>query len=104
MWSTKATLSSPAGAGVDSDPGNRQVLSSLGRTKPSRIRGVSIVLVQVDLVQLALFVFELSVSSSVAARFPVVFFPMVVAVLARNNGAWALRKAGGTGVARKEKA
>ena len=84
MWSTKATLSSPAGAGVDSDPGSHQVLSFLERINPSRIRGVNIVPVQVDLVQLALFVFELSASSSDAASFPEVFLAMVAAVLAKN--------------------
>ena len=60
--------------------------------------------VQEDFVQLALFVFEFSASLPVAVRFPAVFFPMAAAVLVRNSGAWALWKAGGTGIVRKEKA
>ena len=87
MWSVKATLSSLAGAGTDSDPGIRQVLLSLEPINPSRIRGVSIVAEQEDFFQLALFVaFELSASSPAAVRFPAVFFPMMLVVLVRNSG------------------
>ena len=57
------------------------------------------------LVHPTLFCFGFSLSSMAAARFPEVFFTMVVVVLAKNGEVvWALWKAMGAGVARKEKA
>ena len=57
-----------------------------------RSRGVSREAVQVLLVQVALFVFELSGSSLAAARRPPPFFTMVAEVIAGNSGAVALRE------------
>ena len=87
----KATLSSLAGVVVDSDPGSHQAFSLFGGISPSRIRGVSIVVLQEHFVQVALFAaFELSALSPAADRFPAVFFPMVLAELARDGGSRAL--------------
>ena len=54
------------------------------------------------MVQVALFVFELSGSSLAAARRPPPFFTMVAEVVAWNSGAVALRKRKGAGAGKKK--
>ena len=83
-----------ASAGAVSDPGRRHVFSSLGWSSPSRARGVSRETVQVLLVQVALFAFELSGCSLAAPRRPPPFFPIVAEEVAESRVAVALRKRG----------
>ena len=93
MKSTKATLSSAAGDGVDSDPGSLHTLLSLLDSNPSRTKGVNMETVHLDLFHSALLgAFELSALSPAAVRFPVFLFPMVMMRDSENRGSDGAKK------------